>query len=54
MRAWAVGLALLVASYVTPYLAFREPSGWTLYVYWLVLGLAALTVAWWGTRGWRL
>ena len=52
MRAWMVGLALLAAAYVIPYAFFEEPSGWLLYVYWLVLGLASLGVAWAGTRGW--
>ncbi len=46
----AAGLALLAAAYIVPYTALYRAEGWSLYAYWLLLGVGALIVAWAGSR----
>ncbi len=52
-RSWAVpAYAVLVALMYAPYAVLREAAGWSLYLYWTIVALAALATAWAATAGW--
>lgn len=47
-----VQLVVLLLAYLVPYTVLLDTRGWLLYVYWLILGVVSVIVAWVGTRGW--
>ena len=51
-RWFLIQIALLALAYIIPYALLRESSGWSLYAFWALLGIASLASAWAGTRGW--
>lgn len=50
--AYAVLAAVVALMYVVPYTVLEDPGGWGLYLFWSLLGVLAMIVAWVETRGW--
>lgn len=46
-------LGLLALAYIIPYTILSNPRGWGLYVFWTLLSIMALILAWVGVRYWR-
>lgn len=53
MKTWGIlQVIVLMLAYLVPYTVLYNASGWSLYAYWLILGVFSVIVAWAGTRGW--